>query len=122
MRGNREKLYLEKMIKHCTTCENTIKRLDNSYENMLADIDLYNSITRSIENLGELAKLLSDEFIINTKEKIEWKKLKGIRDIIAHGYDVLSKEIIWDTATKDIPKLKQFCEEFLQKSGDSPTQ
>jgi uncharacterized protein with HEPN domain len=119
MRKNRDALYIEKMVKHCKTCENTVKRLDNRYENMLADIDLYNSITRSIENLGELAKGLSEELIISTKTVINWKDLKGIRDIIAHGYDVLEKEIIWDTATKDIPTLKTFCEEYLQKNSDS---
>jgi uncharacterized protein with HEPN domain len=101
------------MVNHCVTCENTVRRLNFSYENMLADIDLYNSITRSIENLGELAKNLSEDFILHTKNQIEWKKLKGMRDIIAHGYDNLTKPIIWDTATIDIPKLKIFCENYL---------
>jgi uncharacterized protein with HEPN domain len=119
MRKNRDALYIEKMVKHCTICENTVKRLDYSYENLLADIDLYNSITRSIENLGELAKGISEELIINTKSVVNWKDLKGIRDIIAHGYDILEKDIIWGTATKDIPTLKIFCEEYLQKNSDS---
>jgi uncharacterized protein with HEPN domain len=119
MKRNKDFLYLEKMLKHCIACENTVKRLDKNYENLLADVDLYNSITRSIENLGELAKGLSEEFILKTKSQIDWKNLKGNRDVIAHGYDVLEKELIWDTAVNDIPVLKAFCEEILQENPEN---
>ena len=39
--------------------------------------------------------------------------IKGMRSLIAHNYGSMSRDIIWETASVDIPALKNFCEEQL---------
>ena len=39
--------------------------------------------------------------------------IKGMRNLIAHNYGSMSRDIIWETASVDIPALKNFCEEQL---------
>ena len=34
-----------------------------------------------------------------------WKEIIGFRNVIAHGYDVVEDEIIWDSVIRDIPLL-----------------
>lgn len=36
-----------------------------------------------------------------------------MRNLVAHSYGSMSRDIIWETAVTDIPALKSFCEEQL---------
>ena len=44
---------------------------------------------------------------------VPWKQIKGMRDKIAHGYEVIDLDKVWDTALLDIPILKTYCENIL---------
>ena len=35
---------------------------------------------------------------------VPWKQIKGMRDKIAHGYEVIDLDRVWDTALLDIQK------------------
>ncbi len=39
--------------------------------------------------------------------------MKAMRNMVAHGYGKMDRQIIWETATTDIPALKAFCMEQL---------
>lgn len=39
--------------------------------------------------------------------------MRAMRNILIHMYDELELEIVWDTAEKDIPKLKKQLEEII---------
>ena len=41
---------------------------------------------------------------------------EGMRNLVAHSYGSMNREIIWETAVNDIPTLKQFCEEQLAEN------
>jgi uncharacterized protein with HEPN domain len=36
---------------------------------------------------------------------IEWRKIAGLRDVIAHGYFNLDLQIIWDVVKNKLPDL-----------------
>lgn len=38
-----------------------------------------------------------------------------MRNMVAHSYGSMDRQIIWETAIVDIPTLKQFCEEQLEE-------
>ena len=40
--------------------------------------------------------------------------IKAMRNLVAHNYGSMSREIIWETAIADIPVLCEFCEQQLQ--------
>ena len=46
---------------------------------------------------------------------IPWKKVTGSRDVLIHDYFEVDLESVWDTATKDIPRLKQDIKKILEK-------
>ena len=69
----------------------------------------FNAVAMSLLQIGELTKNFSDEFIEATKEQIPWKEIRGLRNIVAHGYDSLDKETIWTVANNEVSELKDFC-------------
>ena len=65
-----------------------------------------------IQQIGELAKHLSDDFI-NAHPDIPWRQIKGMRDWFAHQYLDMDAAVIWTVAKEDLPPLRAFCEEWL---------
>ncbi len=50
---------------------------------------------------------LSDEFT-EKHHQIEWLKIKGLRNIIAHDYFGIDIEEIWSVINIYLPELKKF--------------
>ncbi len=74
------------------------------------------------QQVGELAKKLSEAYIIGTNYQIPWEKVTGMRNRFAHEYGNMNYEMIWKTASRDIPVLKKFCEEQLEEyDKENPT-
>lgn len=52
--------------------------------------------------LGEAVARLSDEFIAGHPQ-VEWRKIKGMRNIVSHQYAHIDYEILWNTLADRIP-------------------
>lgn len=63
--------------------------------------------------ISELSGGLSDEYCESTKEQMPWAEVKGIRNIIAHGYNELNERAMWKTAKEDIPVLMKVCKDTV---------
>ena len=99
---------------YCIEIGNTICRYGNDFSVFDHDPDYQRSIAFSILQIGELAGRLSDEYRIATSRRIQWGPIKGMRNLVAHSYGSMSREIIWETATVDIPSLLAFCNDQLE--------
>ena len=104
-------------IKHirdyCTAIEKTVTRYGRAFAIFDSDPDYQRSVSFSILQIGELSGGLSQEYRQATADRVQWGPIKGMRNLVAHNYGSMSREIIWETATTDIPALKRFCEEQL---------
>lgn len=40
-------------------------------------------------------------------------KIIGLRNVLAHGYDILQQEILWDVVTNKLASLKRQIEKLL---------
>ena len=104
-------------IKHirdyCTEIEKTVTRYGRAFAIFDSDPDYQRSVSFSILQIGELSGGLSEEYRQATADRVQWGPIKGMRNLVAHNYGSMSREIIWETATTDIPALKRFCEEQL---------
>lgn len=58
----------------------------------------------NLEQIGETAKKLSDE-LKNNISHIEWNKIIGLKNYISHEYEGIDLTIIFNIASKNIPKL-----------------
>ncbi len=83
-------------------------------ERFFEDIMLQEAVIRRIEVIGEAAKNISQQ-LKKVYSSIPWKAVAGMRDILIHEYFGVDLEEVWNTATKDIPKLKQQIEAILKE-------
>ena len=94
----------------------TIERYGEGFAVFDQDADYQRSIAFSILQIGELSGGLSEEYRKATSSRVQWGPMKGMRNLVAHSYGSMNREIIWETAVNDIPALKQFCEEQLAEN------
>lgn len=59
---------------------------------------------RNIEIIGEAAKQLSEQTRA-LRPQLQWTKLMGMRDRLAHGYFAVNLDVIWNTVREDLPQL-----------------
>lgn len=104
---------LEHIRDYCIEIRKTIARYGDSFEVFDSDADYQRSISFCILQIGELSSGLSDEFRKTTADRIQWGPIKGMRNLVAHSYGSMSRDIIWETAVTDIPVLQGFCEQQL---------
>lgn len=112
-----EEQTLRQIISHCQQIQDYLG-VGDFYENPL----VMDGVTLRVMAIGELVKKLSQEFRreANEVEKklgkalTDWRGLAGVRDFIAHQYDAVDFEIVYETAAKEINPLKEICEYLIE--------
>lgn len=62
------------------------------------------ALERALEIIGEAARRVSEPFR-DAHPEIPWKYIIGNRNVLAHNYDEIVLEVLWTTATRDVPRL-----------------
>lgn len=101
---------------YCTRIGTTIDRFGNSFSTFETDYDYQQTVSFSILQIGELSGGLSEEFRKQTAHRVQWGPMRGTRNLVVHNYGNINREVVWETATTDIPQLKNFCDELLKES------
>ena len=94
---------------YCEEIGKTIARYGDDYAVFDNDADFQRSVSFSILQIGELVGGLSDDYRRATENSVPWGPIKGMRNLVAHSYGKMSREVIWNTAKTDIPELLAFC-------------
>ncbi|MCD8131480.1 MAG: DUF86 domain-containing protein [Lachnospiraceae bacterium] len=105
---------LSHIFDYCQEIEKTVERYGNSFEVFDKDVDYQRSVAFCILQIGELSGGLSAEYRAATTNSMPWTAIKGMRNFVAHNYGNMSREIIWETVTHDIPLLRDFCQKQLK--------
>ena len=75
---------------------------------------------RSVEIIGEAARRISDTFTSSHPE-VPWREIIGQRNILAHEYGQIDHELLYKTATEDLPGLIDQLESLLPPLDDNST-
>ena len=103
---------------YCDEIQKTITRYGSSFEIFDRDPDYQRSVSFCILQIGELTSKLSPEYRQATASSIQWGPIKGMRNLVAHNYGSMSRDIIWETAVNDIPVLRRFCDQQISMSTE----
>lgn len=106
------KIFLQHILESISEIEKYTK--DISEDEFAKSTQVQDAVIRRLEIIGEAAKNIPSA----VKEQynfIPWKKVTGSRDVLIHDYFEVDLESVWDTVTKDIPKLKQDIKKILEK-------
>ena len=108
---NKDKIVLAKILERIEVLEISTANIDQT--SFLTDKMRQHAVAMAFLYMGELTNHLSQEFRESAKD-IPFALMKGMRNVIAHEYDVLDFLKIWQTIQEDIPNLKSKIEEFLK--------
>jgi uncharacterized protein with HEPN domain len=95
-------LYLDDICASCVKVQRYT--LNMTLENFVADDRTYDAVVRNLQIIGEAVKQIPS----NIREQyptIEWRKIAGLRDILAHAYFSLENETLWDIVQNKVPEL-----------------
>ena len=60
-----------------------------------------------IEIFGEAARGVSDK-VRAAYPEVPWRAITGMRNRVSHGYFAIDLDVVWNTVTRDLPKLQEF--------------
>jgi uncharacterized protein with HEPN domain len=110
--SNRDwRLYADDIIEACDKVRRFVAGM--TYEAFVADELTRDAVLRNIEVIGEAVKNLPDEVIARAPE-VEWRKVRGMRDVVAHGYFGSDTKVVWSTATTKLDDLESAVRRILQ--------
>jgi uncharacterized protein with HEPN domain len=85
-------------------------------ENFSNDKQFKFAVLKRLEDIGEAAKHLSEP-TCRRISSIDWKRVKGFRDIAAHQYFAMDWKLVWDAATQDAPVLAEAVRIFREREA-----
>ncbi len=97
-------LYLEDIWESILAIEEYAQNMKE--EEFFLNRQVQDAVIRRLEIIGEAAKNI-DEHFRNKYPDLPWKKIAGLRDVIAHEYFGVKLERIWEIVKTDLPELKQ---------------
>ena len=105
--------FLKSFIKSTTQQDTVMKRFEPihsvaDFTDSESGMEKLDAICMQLVAIGEALKnvdSMTDKKLLVQYPQIEWKKVKGMRDIISHHYFDVDAEAIFDVYTNHIPPL-----------------
>lgn len=77
------RLYFQDIVTSCTKVLNYTQGM--TFEAFIADERTFDAVIRNLQIIGEAVKNIPPE-TRDLAPEIEWRKIAGLRDILAHAY------------------------------------
>jgi len=86
-------------------CSRVIRYCDGlNAEQLEANELVTDAVLRNLELLGEAAKQIPEP-VRKRHPDVPWRRIAGLRDVLAHAYFGLEDATIWQIVSKSIPEL-----------------
>lgn len=117
---NRIKTYVSSIVKYCEDIVEIQKSFNMDYDVYINNRGYQYAISFCLEQIGELARKLRDSGF--EYPAIPCNDIAGLRNRIAHGYDTIDLEMVFDISVSDIPDLLTNCKSILMQMDDEAQQ
>ena len=115
MKSRHDRLYLYDIIECCDRVADYINGVsENDYQ---VNPMLQDALVRNIEVVGEAVKNLSQE-LKESHPHIAWSQIARMRDKIAHHYFRINLDVVWKTASDDLPTLRREIAVIYENPGE----
>jgi uncharacterized protein with HEPN domain len=93
------------MIESIQKIQNYSEKFANA-DDFFQDTISFDATLMNFIVIGEMVEKLSDNVIQETEKEIDWFRVKGFRNIIAHNYFGIDAEEVWQIINGSLLKLK----------------
>mgnify|MGYP001607499981 FL=1 len=84
-------------------------------EDFFMDRMAQDAVIRKLAVVGEATKRLPLS-IKQREERVPWKKIAGMRDVVVHDYADIDMNIVWQVVKKDLPEIIVAIQRMLKQS------
>lgn len=105
-----ERLYLSDILEAATCVALHIGA--RTRDEFVADRTVRAAVLHELTVIGEAAARLPAE-LLDRHPSIPWPDIVAFRNVVVHEYFGLSWRLVWDTATCDVPDLKEQIQAIL---------
>lgn len=105
-------LYLEDMLTSMLRIEEYIGSME--FRKFKMTYMIVDAVIRNFEIIGEASKNVPAE-IKNKYPEIPWKKMYGLRNLIAHEYFGIDYEMIWEISKNNLPQNSIDLRKIIEK-------
>lgn len=105
---------LRHILKHCDKIQNVVSFFGNEYNTFCGNEIYQDAVSFSLAQIGELTTRLSADFKSETSDKIDWRSIKALRNIVVHNYGSINFSVIWNIIQNDIPNMMSFCSDHIR--------
>jgi uncharacterized protein with HEPN domain len=103
-----------------TACDKIISfTAGMSREAFFGDDRTFHAVIHCLLIVGEAVKHIPDE-VRQRMPDIEWRKITGMRNFLAHVYFAIDDDIIWDVVQVNVPELLRAVEAFKKEDLVDP--
>ncbi len=106
-------MYLDDMIACCRRVIEYTCGADR--ESFFSGGMAYDATLRNLEVLGEAAKKVPED-VRRAHPDVQWRKIAGLRDVLAHDYFGLEEETLWDVVANKVPALLPALEKIREET------
>ena len=106
------RLYLDDIMEAIVKIRHYMAGID--YNTFTKDTKTQDAVIRNLEIIGEAAGRLPEPVRASAPE-IEWKKIVGLRNILAHEYFGVSLPVVWDVVQSKLSLLETSCLKLLNQ-------
>jgi len=108
------RLYLEDILEAIQKIDSYLHGI--SFAQFNEDNMRIDAVVRNLEIIGEATKHIPPTMREKYPE-IEWRKIAGMRDVMAHGYFAVNLNIVWDVVQHKLPDLKDHVVMLLREEA-----
>jgi len=108
-------LYLHDIIEAADAIQRFIANLNKP--EFMQDELRQSAVLQKLTIIGEAVNRLPDSFY-DQHPDIPWKAIVGFRNVVVHAYFSLHLDMVWDTATMDVPVLRDKIAQILATGGE----
>ncbi len=95
-------LFLDDVVESCEKILRFTK--GKTFEQFRSNEETFDAVCRNLELIGEGAKHVPEDVRARHPE-VDWRRIAGLRDVLAHGYFALEPEMLWTVVQKHVPEL-----------------
>lgn len=107
-------LFLADIHESCSKIRRYVESM--SAEEFQKDEKTFDAVVRNLEIIGEASKRLPAE-VTSRIPDVDWRKVAGLRDVLAHAYFGIDEDVLWDVVSNKVPELARFVRQLLDRSG-----
>lgn len=110
--GERAIISLQDIVRHCASASRLVARGRPAYD---ADEMLRHAgeaiLIRAGEGVDRICRAKTD--LVDDQPQLELRQLKDARNFVAHGYDDVNYDLLWNILDRDLPRVSDKIAHFI---------